>query len=72
MDIEELELYNEKEEKGENRDNEERKAKFRLMRPLGQLHNIVVYIRGSTRRIKAFLEIAKRMIPLDNRTRWNS
>ena len=37
-----------------------------------QLHNIIVHIHGSPRRIDAFLEIAGRMIPLDNRTRWNS
>ena len=71
LEIEELELYNEK-EKEEKRDDEERRVKFRLIGPLSQLHNIVVYIRGSPRRIKAFLEIARRMIPLDNCTRWNS
>jgi hypothetical protein len=31
-----------------------------------------VYIHGSARQIKAFLEITGRMIPLDNCTRWNS
>jgi hypothetical protein len=72
LDIEELESYDEKEKKGEKGDDEERRVKFRLMGPLGQLHNIIVHIRGSTGRIKAFLEIAGRMIPLDNRTRWNS
>ena len=42
------------------------------MGPLGQMHNIVIHIRGSTARIAEFLELASRMIPLDNRTRWNS
>jgi hypothetical protein len=72
LKIEELESYDEKEEKGEKGDNEERRVKFRLIGPLGQLHNIIVYIRGSAGRTKPFLEIAGRMIPLDNRTRWNS
>jgi hypothetical protein len=72
LEIEELELYNDQEGKGELRDNEERKAKFQLMGPLGQLHNIIVYICGSTSCINEFLELAGRMVPLDNRTRWNS
>src|SRR5438552_12691246 len=42
------------------------------MGPLSQLHNIIVHIRGSTTRINEFLELAKRMVLLDNRTRWNS
>ena len=36
------------------------------------MHNIVIYIRSSTARIAKFLELASRMIPLNNRTRWNS
>jgi hypothetical protein len=36
------------------------------------MHNIVIYIRGSTAWIAEFLELASRMIPLDNCTRWNS
>jgi hypothetical protein len=42
------------------------------MGPLSQLHNIIVYIRSSAGRTKPFLEIVGRMIPLNNRTRWNS
>jgi hypothetical protein len=51
---------------------EERKARFRLLGPLGQGHNIVVHIRGSPSRTAEFKELAGRTIPLDNRTRWNS
>ena len=36
------------------------------------MHNIAVYIRGSTTRIAEFVELARRRIPLDNCTRWNS
>jgi len=47
-------------------------VKFQLMGPLSQLHNIIVHICGSTAWIDEFLELAERMVPLDNRTRWNS
>ena len=42
------------------------------MGPLGKLHNLVVHIRGSANRTTWFVEKAKRSIPLNNRTRWNS
>ena len=42
------------------------------MGPLSKMHNIIVYIRGSTTHIAEFLELVGRRIPLDNRTRWNS
>ena len=71
-DIEELESYDSEDERGEKGDQEARKVKFRLMGPLGKMHNIVVYTRSSTARIAEFIELAGRRIPLDNRTRWNS
>ena len=37
-----------------------------------KLHNIVVHIRGLGNRTAEFTQEAKRRIPLDNRTRWNS
>jgi hypothetical protein len=70
--MEQLESYDEKERRGEIGDKEERRVLFRLIGPLGQLYNIIVYIRGSSGRTKEFLELVGRMIPLDNRTRWNS
>jgi hypothetical protein len=72
FEIEELKSYDDDDRRGEKGDEEARKVKFRLMGPLGQIHNIVVHIRGSTARIAKFLELARRRIPLDNRTRWNS
>lgn len=48
------------------------RVKFRKIGPLGQLHNIVVHIRSSPSRTQEFKDLAKRTIPLDNRTRWNS
>jgi hypothetical protein len=48
------------------------KAQFRLIGPLSQAYNIVVHIRGLARRIEEFRTLAKRLIPMDNCTRWNS
>jgi hypothetical protein len=39
---------------------------------LGKIHNLVIFIRGSNDRIRRFVQIAGRMIPMDNNTRWNS
>jgi hypothetical protein len=65
-------LYDEKERRGEIRDKEESRVVFWLLGPLSQLYNIIVHIRGSSSRIKEFVELVGRMIPLDNCTRWNS
>jgi hypothetical protein len=43
-----------------------------IMGPMGKLHNHVVHIRSSANRTTWFIERAGKMIPLDNRTRWNS
>jgi hypothetical protein len=51
---------------------EEIRAQFRLMGPLGQAYNIMVHIRGLAGRIEEFRTLANRLIPIDNRTRWNS
>jgi hypothetical protein len=69
---EELQGYEQQEVLGVETRDEEKQAKFRLLGPLGQLHNIVVHIHNSPSRIAEFLVLAGRMIPLDNRTRWNS
>ncbi len=70
--VEELESYNSQDETRELANKEAIKAKFRLLGPLGQAHNIIIYIRGSLGRIAAFKALAKNLIPLDNYTRWNS
>jgi hypothetical protein len=70
--IDQLKLYDKQEAKGEIRDKVDKRVIFRKIRPLGKLHNIVVHIQSSAGRIKEFKDLAKRMIPLDNRTRWNS
>jgi hypothetical protein len=72
VNMDELESYDEAEVDGELIDEEVKKAKFRLLGPLGKAHNIVVYIRSSGGRADYFRKLAGRMIPMDNRTRWNS
>jgi hypothetical protein len=72
VDMDELESYDEEEADGELTDKEVKKAKFRLLGPLGKAHNIVVHIRGSGSRAEYWRALAGRMIPMDNRTRWNS
>jgi hypothetical protein len=72
INIEELELYNNKEQQRDTRDKEAKRIKFCLIEPLGQMYNIVIYICSSTAQIAEFLKLASRMILLDNCTRWNS
>ena len=70
--IEELELYNKKEESRGWIDDKVKRVKFKLLGPLSQGHNIVVYIRKLARRTEEFRELIGRMILMDNRIRWNS
>jgi hypothetical protein len=62
-------LYDKEDLKGEKGDEEAKKQKFRLIGPLSQLHNIIIYIRGSIAQVKEFRALASRIIPLNNRTR---
>ena len=43
-----------------------------IMGPMGKLHNNVVHIRKSANRTTWFKDRAGKIIPLNNRTRWNS
>jgi len=70
--MEQLKSYDEQEGKGEVGDKEEKWATFWVIGPLGKLYNIIIYIRSSAGRIKEFKDLAERIIPLDNRIRWNS
>lgn len=69
MAMGELKSYNDQDKNGDITNEEARRAKFRLLGPLGQGHNIIAHIRGSPARTKVFKELARRMIPMDNRTR---
>jgi hypothetical protein len=72
INIEELKSYDNEEQQGDTGDKEAKRIKFCLIGPLSQMYNIVIHIRGSTAQIAKFLELVSRMIPLNNRTRWNS
>ena len=72
IEIDQLESYDNQEETGEIADEKAIQKSFRVMGPLGKCHNIVIHIRGSAARTAYFKLLAGRMIPLDNRTRWNS
>jgi hypothetical protein len=43
-----------------------------IMGPMGKLHNNVVHIRKSANRTTWFKDRASKIIPLNNRIRWNS
>ena len=46
---------------------------WRRLRPLGKLHNIIVYIMASPQQIQAFTQQSGGHMPRkDNKTRWNS
>jgi hypothetical protein len=72
INLDKLKLYNLKDKDRELTNKKAREARFRLLGPLGQGHNIVVYIRGSSAYIKYFRTLAGRIILIDNCTRWNS
>jgi hypothetical protein len=72
INVEDLKLYDEQNKLGAFDNIEAIRIQFRLMGPLGQAHNIVVHIRRSTERTEEFRTLAERMIPMDNRIRWNS
>jgi hypothetical protein len=72
INLDKLESYDLKDANGELTDEEAMKTKFKLLEPLSQRHNIVIHIRGSNARTDYFKKLTKKIIPMDNRTRWNS
>lgn len=47
--------------------------KWRVLGPLGMLHNFIVYLQASPQRMQRFLKLSKgRRLARDNKTRWNS
>jgi hypothetical protein len=65
-----IEIYEARRINGDQSTGEEQA--FRMMGVLGKLHNIIAHSRSSATRTALFKEKVGRMIPLDNRTRWNS
>ena len=45
---------------------------MRALGALGKLHNLAVHMRSSAGRASVFRALAGRLLPIDNRTRWNS
>ncbi|PVH91270.1 hypothetical protein DM02DRAFT_503344, partial [Periconia macrospinosa] len=45
---------------------------LRGMGPPRKIHKVLVSIRSSNERYQVFLKWARKMIPMDNDTRWNS
>jgi hypothetical protein len=66
---EELKSYDKQDQNEELRDENKKKQQFRLLGPLGQGYNIVVYIRGSPAKTARFKKFAGRIISINNRTR---
>jgi hypothetical protein len=71
-----MESYDKEDESGEEPDDKSRKERANSIRirmgVMGKIHNIVIHIRASPNRTNAFEAMAGMLIPLDNRTRWNS
>jgi hypothetical protein len=67
--ISKLKLYNNQDKNKDATNKKARRARFRLLRPLSQGHNIVAYIHRSLARTKVFKELVKKMILINNHTR---
>jgi hypothetical protein len=70
--MDELESYNEIETDRELTDKEIKKTKFKFLKFLSKIYNIVIYIRSLGDRANYFRKLAEKIILIDNRTRWNS
>jgi hypothetical protein len=49
-----------------------KKTKFRFLKFFDKIYNIVIHIRNSDDRADYFKKLIKKMILINNRTRWNS
>ncbi len=67
MNIEELKSYNLEDKDKELTDKEVKRARFRLLGPLSQGYNIVVYISGSSVRTDVFRKLTGKLILMNNR-----
>ena len=72
IDLNKLKLYDLENKDGKLTNKEIKRARFRLLGPLNQAYNIVVYIRRSSARTEHFRTLAEKIILINNRTRWNS
>jgi hypothetical protein len=72
IDLDELESYDLKNADGKFTDKKITRAKFKFLEPFGQKYNIVIHIRGLSVRTDYFRKLVKRIILINNRTKWNS
>jgi hypothetical protein len=72
INLDKFELYDLKNENGKLTDEKIRKIRFKFLKSFGQKYNIVIYIRGSSARTEYFRTLIKRIILMNNRTRWNN
>jgi len=66
VNIKELELYKNIEEDKDLEEQEQIRAKFRLLRPFSKAYNILIYIYSSSAYIDYFKSLARRIILIDN------
>jgi hypothetical protein len=72
MNLEELASYDLKDEDREFTDKKIKRIRFKNLKSLGKKYNIVIHISGSPARTDVFKKFIKRLIPINNRTKWNS
>jgi hypothetical protein len=70
--LEELTSYDLKNENGEFTNKKIRKTRFKFLKFLDKGHNIVIYIDESPARTNVFKKFVEKLIPMNNRTRWNN
>ena len=66
IDLEELASYDLEDKDKELIDKEAKRARFRLLGPLGKGHNIIVYISRSLAYTEVFRKLIRRLILIDN------
>ena len=69
IDLEELASYDLEDKDRKLTDEEAKRARFRLLGPLGKGHNIIVYISRSLAYTEVFRKLIRRLILIDNRIR---
>jgi predicted nucleic acid-binding OB-fold protein len=67
-----LKSYDEIKINREFTDKKIKKAKFRFLEFFNKAYNIVIHIRNLDNRADYFRKLIKRIIPMNNRTKWNN
>jgi hypothetical protein len=72
MKPEELESYDKQNQNRKLKNEDIKKQQFRFLELFSQKYNIVIYIRGSFTRIAKFNKFTRKIISINNRTKWNN